>query len=222
MTEFNLADNPNDPADDLLAGTGLSYGLDLLLRRNVGRVTGWTTLSFLRAERTLPDPRRPGGRTCPPRSPSRPSTTAGWTSTWCCRPRPPWELELGARWNYGSSLPYSRPVGQYFAWRHDPISGEFEPAQDGGDDEEGEVPLFVIGGERNAERYPPYHRLDLTLRRTFQRGWGELTPYLQVLNAYNRRNNVLFYFYDYDRVPPVRSGISMFPILPAFGVEVRF
>jgi hypothetical protein len=42
-----------------------------------------------------------------------------------------------------------------------------------------------------------------------------------VLNATNKRN-VLFYFYDYDRTPATRSGISMFPTLPAFGFEASF
>ena len=63
--------------------------------------------------------------------------------------------------------------------------------------------------------------LDLSIRQTFVKGWGSLTPYLNLVNAYNRRN-VLFYFYEYDRSPPVRSGVSMFPILPTVGVEVRF
>jgi hypothetical protein len=54
-----------------------------------------------------------------------------------------------------------------------------------------------------------------------QRSWGQLTPYLDVLNVLNRKN-VLFYFYEYDRNPPIRSGVSMFPLLPTLGVEVVF
>ena len=53
------------------------------------------------------------------------------------------------------------------------------------------------------------------------RGWGVLTPHVDLLNVYNRRN-VLFYFYEYDRSPAVRSGFSMFPFLPTVGLEVRF
>ncbi len=51
--------------------------------------------------------------------------------------------------------------------------------------------------------------------------WGTGTPYPQVLNVYDRRN-VLFYFYNYDRMPPTRSGISIFPVLPTVGVDVTF
>jgi hypothetical protein len=42
-----------------------------------------------------------------------------------------------------------------------------------------------------------------------------------VLNVYNQRN-VLFFCFDYDKSPPTRSGISMFPVLPAIGVEASF
>jgi hypothetical protein len=76
-------------------------------------------------------------------------------------------------------------------------------------------------GQRNGERYPVYHRLDAGVRRTFVKGWGTLTPYLDVLNIYNRRN-VLFYFYQYDRIPATRAGLSMFPLLPTIGLEMRF
>jgi hypothetical protein len=48
-----------------------------------------------------------------------------------------------------------------------------------------------------------------------------MTPYLSVLNVYNRKN-VLFYFFEYDQDPPVRTGLSMFPLLPTLGLEVSF
>jgi len=93
------------------------------------------------------------------------------------------------------------------------------PGPDADPDDEGE--FGVVLGDRNSARYPIYHRLDLSFRRVFEKGWGTLTPYLSVLNVYNQRN-VLFYFFEYQQSPPVRSGVSMFPLLPTFGVEVRF
>ena len=44
---------------------------------------------------------------------------------------------------------------------------------------------------------------------------------MQVLNTYNRRN-VLFCIYNYGDTPAIRSGISMFPVLPTVGVEATF
>jgi hypothetical protein len=218
VTEFNLVDDPNDPGDDLLVGDGRSYGLDLLLRRTRGRLTGWAAASLLRAERTLPDPAAAGWEDLPQTVTFPPIFDRRFDFDLIVQYLLPRDVEFGARWNYGSPIPYTRPVSQHLAWRHNLPRGRFEPARRQGP---GELPLVVVLGERNAERYPAYHRLDLTLRRTFRPRWGSYTPYLQVLNVYNQRN-VLFYFYNYDRLPATRSGISMFPVLPSIGIEATF
>ena len=79
----------------------------------------------------------------------------------------------------------------------------------------------VVLGPRNGERYPARHRLDVSFRKRFEKGWGHMTPYINLVNAYNQRN-VLFYFYEYNLAPPTRSGISMFPVLPTVGLEISF
>ena len=48
-----------------------------------------------------------------------------------------------------------------------------------------------------------------------------MVPYLSVVNLYNRKN-VLFYFFDYGADPPTRAGVSMIPLLPTIGLEVSF
>ncbi len=217
VTEFNLADDPNDPLDDMLVGNGRSVGLDLLLRRSAGRLTGWSTISLLRAERTFPDPVAQGWDDLPAEITFPPVFDRRVDVDLVLQYDAPGDVEVGLRWNFGSPLPYTRPVAQYYAWTYSPLQRRLQPMNQAGDG----PPLYVWLGERNAERYPAYHRLDLSLRRTFQRSWGEWTPYLQVLNAYNRRN-VLWYYYNYDQAPPTRSGLSMFPILPAIGVEMSF
>lgn len=219
VTEFNLSDDPNDPGDDLLAGDGRSHGLDILLRRTEGKLTGWATLSLLRATRSFPDPQAAGWDDLPQIVTYPPIFDRRAKVDLVMQYIADNGFEIGARWNYGSGLPYTRPVAQYLSWRHHPLEGRTEPYGFQRIDEG--LPMFVVLGQRNSQRYPAYHRLDLTIRRTFQREWGSYVPYLQVLNVYNRRN-VLFYFYDYNRAPPVRSGFSMFPLLPAIGVEISF
>jgi hypothetical protein len=46
-------------------------------------------------------------------------------------------------------------------------------------------------------------------------------PYLQLINAYNRRN-VWVYTFNYDRSPPTRTGLSQLPMLPTIGVEFEW
>jgi hypothetical protein len=124
------------------------------------------------------------------------------------------------RWNVGTGIPYTRALGSYGYYSPRYVEGGgLEWTGEESDDPTGG--FGVVLADRNSARYPTYHRLDLSFRRTFAKSWGSLTPYLNLVNVYNQRN-VLFYFYEYERQPAVRSGVSMFPVLPTVGLEVRF
>jgi hypothetical protein len=215
VTTNNFADDPNTPADDLLAGRGLSYGADLLLRRRAGRLDGWLAVSWLRATRTFPDTRMGGAP--PPTLRYPPIFDRRLDLELLLQYRLPADIAGGIRLSRGSGLPYTRPLGSYPYLDPELVhGGRLSPIASGSSDDWARA---VVLGPRNAERYPAYRRVDASFRRTFRPGWGTITPHLEVLNLTNERN-VLFYFYQYDRTPPVRSGFSMFPVLPTIGVEV--
>jgi hypothetical protein len=209
----NAADDPDDPNDDLLAGTGLSYGADFYVRRERGRIRPMLAVSWLRAWREFETDT--GAETVLQRY--APIFDRRVDIDLVVQAMLPRALELGLRWNLGTGLPYTRPVGAYVYHDYSLIDRGWHFRAAGSDTARSAIVL----GPRNAERYPAYHRLDVSLRKTYRRQWGTLTPHLDVLNVYDRRN-VLFYFYEYDRTPPVRSGLSMFPFLPTAGLEVRF
>ena len=128
------------------------------------------------------------------------------------------------RWNLGTGIPYTGVLGSYRYYEPRYVGGRGlewsgAPGPDAGPDDDGN--FGVVLRDRNSSRYPVNHRLDLSFRRTSEKSWGSLTPYVNLVNVYNQRN-VLFYFFEYERNPAVRSGISMFPVLPTFGLEVRF
>lgn len=215
---FNSADDPNDRSDDIVSGTGLSYGADFLVRKETGALTGWVALSLLHAERTFPDPVSPLEPR--PRVTYPPIFDKSVDVDLVLRYPLPWGFEGGLRWNAGTGVPYTRALGSYAYYSPRFVEGggiEWT----GIADTSGDGGYGVVLGERNGARYPAYHRLDVSARRRFGTSWGSLTPYLNILNVYNRRN-VLFYFFQYEEDPPVRSGISMFPILPTVGLEVSF
>ncbi|MEQ1856293.1 MAG: TonB-dependent receptor [Longimicrobiales bacterium] len=219
VVTFNPADDPNDDLDDNLAGEGLSYGVDFMVRKETGAVTGWVAASVLQAERTFPDPL----------SPLQPRPEISYSPVFDRRldldvvvsyPAP-WGWEGGLRWNFGTGIPYTRAIGSY-AYYSPRFVGGGSLVWSGAEDGSGLLDEYgVVLEGRNLSRYPTYHRLDVSFRRTFTKGWGTLTPYVNVLNLYNQRNP-LFYFFEYESAPPVRSGISMFPVLPTFGLEVSF
>ncbi len=204
----NAVEEPGDPLDDLVAGTGQAYGVDLFLKRDLGTTTGWISASFLKTDRTFPDTRSGLDpvplATYPPVFDRRfevdlvVQRQMGW-----------WGLDGGLRFNFGTGLPYTRPLGafDFYRRRNGVLQREAEPA--------------VVLGPRNGARYPSRHRLDISFRKPMEKKWGRLTPYASIINVYNKKN-VLFYFFEYDRTPPVRTGVSMIPFLPTVGVEISF
>ncbi len=217
----NLADNPNIDRDDYLAGTGSSYGTDFFLRHTGENTTGWLTVSLLKASRSFPD--FLSGLDPAPEITYPPIYDRRLDVDLVLQRDLGRGLEAGLRWNFGSGLPFTQPLGtyRYFSPRLIPGSG-LDWDVDPNDDGEGGDELFgVVLSDRNAARYPARHRLDVSIRWNLQRSWGKMTPYVSVLNVYNRKN-VLFYFYEYQQAPPVRTGISMFPFLPTVGLEVSF
>jgi hypothetical protein len=221
----NFADNPNDEFDDYVAGTGYSYGVDLFVRRSTEQATGWLSVGFLQARRTFPDFNT--GRVPAPEVEYSPIFDRRWDIDFVLSRSLGDRTELGFRWNFGTGLPFTQPAASFpflsprvgtgfLEWD---LEGE-EIAEDD-DPSPGGRRYGVLLNRRNGGRYPVRHRLDVSIRRRYDRGWGSFTPYLNVINAYNRKN-VLFYFFEYDKSPPVRSGLSMFPLLPTIGLEVRF
>lgn len=181
--------------DEFLPADGWAWGGDVLLRKHAGPLRGWVAYGFTRAER------RAQGQTYPPGHDRRHTVNV------VAFLRGPLGADLGVRWGYGSPLPYTGFVGE---WDHRQYNAERHVWED-----EAREP---IGATINAERFPPYNRLDVSLRWDFTK-WGiRWEPYLQVANVYNRRN-VFLYFFDYGDAPPTRTGVSQLPLLPTFGVE---
>lgn len=210
----NFADDTNTDNDDLLPGTGESYGADFYVRKSAGETTGWLSVSFLKTERTFPD--FLSGLDPAPDLTYPPIFDRRVDIDLVLRRQLDWGVEAGLRWNFGSGLPYTRAVGSY-AYFSPRLSddGRLIWGEGGIDD------YAILVGPRNGERYPAYHRMDVSFRKPMRKSWGSITPYLDVLNVYNRKN-VLFYFFDYTVDPSERTGVSMFPILPTIGVEISW
>ena len=205
----NWGDDPADPADDVVSGHGSSYGADFLVRKNAGRTTGWISISLLKADRSLPEVGTGLGLGAPVEHPA--VFDRRLDVDLVLRRELLWEVTGGLRWNFGTGLPYTLPLTDHYTNRQQLIDLKVEPFSGS----------TVLLGPRNGERYPVSHRLDVSFRRTWRKGWGTITPYLNVINVYNRKN-VLFYSLAFRMDNTVLDGTSMTPLLPTIGVEVSF
>jgi len=219
----NFSENPNVDFDEYLPGTGRSYGLDMFARKSRGRITGWLSVSWLRTTRSFPDFN--SGVTPIPQIEYPPIFDRRLDVDLVMSRLIGARTEVGLRWNFGTGLPFTEPQGSFPFLTPRFSEGRLEWDLQGGDAADDAGPgsrrFGVLLGPRNGARYPMRHRLDVSIRRRYARTWGTFTPYVNVMNLYNRKN-VLFYFFEFDEETPVRSGVSMFPLLPTFGVDIKF
>jgi hypothetical protein len=125
---------------------------------------------------------------------------------------------LNFRWALATGRPFNAEDVFFVQRRFDPVTGEWyenvfprvEPVD--GD----------FRQDQNRLRYPIYHRLDISFTKRIQKqGWA-LLPYIQVVNAYYRRN-VLSYVWDHSSDGTLTKDIiPMMPIIPTFGLAVEF
>lgn len=114
------------------------------------------------------------------------------------------KVELGARWQFGSGLPYTRPFG------FDVIVPPFglpEVTTSPG------FPRIVFDQPFNG-RLPSYHRLDLSAGSTVTVGKARLDVRAGAINTYNRDN---VFYYDVFR----GRRVNQLPIVPYVSVRLR-
>jgi outer membrane receptor protein involved in Fe transport len=107
--------------------------------------------------------------------------------------------QVGLRFRYGSGRPYTPALGGWY----DPQLSIWRP----------------VIGEENSDRYPDYSRLDVRVTRRFQHKAHQLDTYLELLNAYNRKNVV---HYMWNENYSSREKFMIFPFLPVLGFSARF
>ena len=124
---------------------------------------------------------------------------------------------FSARLVAATGLPFTPATGRARFLRYDPATGQYHPIGSN----------VLLLGEHNSERLPSYLRLDVAVRKEYDKSWFggvKITPYLQVLNVLNSQN-VLAANPNQQYAPTYRAVNEYFPqlpFLPTFGVEWRF
>ena len=119
------------------------------------------------------------------------------------------DLEVSARWNLGSGLPFT-PTAGFFQEENFQGGVTTDPTTSNSSY------VGTILGDFNSERLPYYHRLDVTVKKQFDfKNNSVFEVIASVTNLYNRRN--IFYV---NRA--TGNVIYQFPILPSVGVSYKF
>ena len=116
-----------------------------------------------------------------------------------------------------SGTPYTGYVGSYGRWSYDPVLRRWRPPGGNATSARAEQ----IRTARNADRYPTYERLDLSVHRQFRLRGLDGDAFVNVVNVFNNRN-VLLYTFDTAETPPRVTGLSQLPFLPTLGARLAF
>ena len=182
---------------ELRVGKGRAYGLELYAKINRQKFSGWISYTYSRAFRTVADVNDGKEYRAPYDKPNNVNVVLNYELTK--------RLTLSANWIYATGQPYTAPVG----W-----------AEMGGN-------LVPIYSDRNALRYPDYHRLDLALivkqKKNSSRRWqGEWN--FSLYNAYGRKNAWVINFLQ-DKMDPYKTYAEktyLFTFVPSVTYNFKF
>jgi hypothetical protein len=184
---------------DFITETGDAYGIDLSARYQGPKIYIWATYSLGRVTRndglveypTIFDRRHNVNLLV--------SRVFGSNDSW----------EASLRWNLGSGFPFTQTQGFYEQNNYDDLlstdvlTGNFGLGT-------------LLSSELNGGRLPYYHRLDASLKKSFEFSkYTSLDVNFSVTNVYNREN--IFFI---DRV--TNSRVNQLPILPSLGIQFNF
>jgi hypothetical protein len=152
---------------ELRFGQGKAYGVEAQLKKDDGRLRGWVGYSYARSKRTFREINQ--GRTFNAFSdrPHQFNLVLAYDLSL--------RVTVGANWNYLSGSPFSSPVSYYS------FNGQ-------------EVPIY---DQKNNDRLPAYHRLDLSAtwklnRNPEKKFQHDLT--FSIFNFYGHKNPLFINF----------------------------
>jgi len=197
LAQFSLIDDVFKK--DFIIESGKAYGLDILLKQSTERTFLWLGYSWGKVTRW------DGFMSYATVFDRRHNINLVFTYLFGAKKN----IEVSARWNYGSGLPFT-PTAGFYASETFPngVSSEYLASN----------PSYVetILGGLNSKRLPDYHRLDISVKYPITiKDKEPLEISFGITNVYNRQN--IFYI---NRL--TSQVIYQLPILPSIGLSYRW
>jgi hypothetical protein len=181
--------------DEVRTGTGKAYGIEWMLRKNTGQLTGFVNYTLSRSERTIPAINSGKSYLAPYDKTHALNVVATYHFSK--------KINVSAIWIFASGTPTTYPTGRF------EVAGE----------------IFPLYSGRNEYRKPDYHRLDLSLNYTprpdSKKRWkGEWN--FSLYNAYNQKNPWTIYFNQENDGTPYGEMMYLFGIVPSITYNFKF
>ena len=179
---------------DLIPSGGKSYGLEALLKYDIGRLGITASYSLSWAFKTV------DSLTYNPRYDTRHNLsllgTVNLGDGW----------QFSATWIYNSGHPFTQILSFYEKFYFDNLYNN--------DKYYGDYSPFIIQASKNLGILPQYHRLDVSLSKKFDLSILKVSLSASIINVYNRKN---IFYYQRD----TGKRVNMLPFLPTATIEVE-
>ncbi|MDI1233363.1 MAG: TonB-dependent receptor [bacterium] len=195
--QVNYIGNDNNWENKVTTGRGWSYGLESLFEKRIGKTTGWLSYTYSWNNRQFNAIN--AGKIFPYKYDRRHNLALVVNHKFNDR------FEGTMTWVYTTGANTTLPVQVYFA------NSGLSPDN-----------TVYIYGERNAYKFPNYHRMDLCINYKKQRSNYTRIWTFGAYNVYNRLNAFYVtptYNQKGDRVLQL---VSLFPILPNISYKINF
>lgn len=190
-----LNDNKIASTDpDLISATGESYGWEFLFRYNNSRIAFTASYTLSWAYNNV------NGWVYYPRYDSRNSVDLTL------------EYNLGNNWRasaiwvYNTGLPFTQSLGYYNKLYFSDLYNDWSIYEN--------YQPFQLLSDRDLGRLPDYHRLDLSISKSFNISWIKFSFDASIINVYNRAN--IFYFKR-----NTGERVNMLPFLPTATIKME-
>ncbi|MES2733032.1 MAG: TonB-dependent receptor [Bacteroidota bacterium] len=176
---------------ELTYGKGRAYGVELYLKKNEGRLTGWVSYTLSRSERLIEGINNNQWY----KAKYDKTHNLSVVGIYALKPR----LTVSAVFAYGTGVSFTTPDSKY-------IIGDIAVPNNSTND-------------RNNVRVPAYHRLDISAtlknKKTPKKRW-ESEWVFSIYNLYSRRNAYSIYFRPNEKEPTKTEAVR----LSIFGIPI--
>lgn len=187
-----------DLETELLTGTGYAYGMEIMIKKQEGQFTGWVSYTLAKSMREIP-----GINNGDP-YPSTYDRTHDFSlvTNYDINKR----ISLSASWVFSTGNPVTYPVAKYN------VQGNT---------------LFYYS-DRNSNRIPDYHRLDLSFNYNFKKNEHRKVKQslnVSLYNVYGRRNAYSIYFRPNEDNPAIIEATRLSilgTMIPSITYNINF
>lgn len=182
------------PEDLFFLGTGVAKGIEFLAQKKSGRLNGWASYTLAKVQYQIFPFNN--GEPYPANQDRRHEVKLVGNYGFG-------KWNLAATWALATGAPYTAPEAQYTIKLLD-----------------GSARSYIHVGDKNSNRLPAYHRMDLSFSRKFDNTWFDWNLGISVFNLYDHKN-VWYREYLLDTNPVIVREVTTLGFVPTVTLQAN-